>query len=146
MFIALLNQIRLLKHPAKEYYQCTTIHFFENLSDIVKEGNSTELRLYGLTPDQWEDTYHTVFNSQIFFIPLVIIVASYVKIFLILSRYMTRNVAGMLIKQKHLLFFPEGAIQFLKECPRQQSLGKSIRDQLTQLQQKEQSPLSRKVL
>ena len=146
MFIALLNQIRLLKHPAKEYYQCTTIHFFENLSDIVKEGNSTELRLYGLTPDQWEDTYHTVFNSQIFFIPLVIIVSSYVKIFLILSRYMTRNAAGMLIKQKHFLFFPEGAIQFLKECPRQQSLDKSIRDQLTQLQQKEQSPLSRKVL
>ena len=45
-----------------------------------------ELRLYGLTPDQWEDAYHTMFNSQIFFIPLVIIVASYVKIFLILSR------------------------------------------------------------
>jgi len=77
---------RLLKHPAKEFYQCTTINFFENLSDLVKEGNSTELRLYGLTPDQWEDTYHTVFNSQIFFIPLVIIVASYVKILLILTR------------------------------------------------------------
>ena len=46
----------------------------------------TELRLYGLTPAQWEDTYHTMFNTQIFFIPLVIIVASYVKIFLILSR------------------------------------------------------------
>ena len=53
----------------------------------MKEGNLTELRLYGLTPDQWEDTYHTVFNSQIFFIPLVIIVASYVKILLILTRY-----------------------------------------------------------
>ena len=38
---------RLLKHPAKEYYQCTTIHFFENLSETVDVGNSTELRLYG---------------------------------------------------------------------------------------------------
>ena len=101
-----MNEFRLLKHPAKEYYQCTTINFFENLSQIVKEGNSTELRLYGLTPDQWEDTYHTVFNSQIFFIPLVIIVVSYVKIFLILNRYMTRNAAGMLrLKQKDFLFF-----------------------------------------
>ena len=106
MELYLLNEIRLLKHPAKEYYQCTTINFFENLSQIVKEGNSTELRLYGLTPDQWEDTYHTVFNSQIFFIPLVIIVLSYVKIFLILTRYMTRNAAGMLrLKQNHFLFF-----------------------------------------
>ena len=101
-----LYYTRLLKHPAKEYYQCTTINFFENLSQIVEEGNSTELRLYGLTPDQWEDTYHTVFNSQIFFIPLVIIVVSYVKIFLILNRYMTRNAAGMLrLKQKDFLFF-----------------------------------------
>ena len=98
-----MNETRLLKHPAKEYYQCTTISFFENLSKIVKEGNSTELRLYGLTPDQWEDTYHTVFNSQIFFIPLVIIVTSYDKIFLILTRYMRppRNAAGILMKQKH---------------------------------------------
>ena len=55
--------------------------------------------VFRLTPDQWEDTYHTVFNSQIFFIPLVIIVASYVKIFLILTRYTTtRNAAGILIK------------------------------------------------
>ena len=53
--------------------------------------------VFRLTPDQWEDTYHTVFNSQIFFIPLVIIVASYVKIFLILTRYKTtRNAAGIL--------------------------------------------------
>ena len=52
----------------------------------MRAEGAKELRLYGLTPNQWEDAYHTMFNSQIFFIPLVIIVASYVKIFLILSR------------------------------------------------------------
>ena len=93
-----------------EFYQCTTVNFFENLSQAVEVGNKTELQLYGLTPDQWEDTYHTAFNSQIFFIPLVIIVTSYVKIFLILTRYVLqymrppRNAAGILMKQKHLIF------------------------------------------
>ena len=58
--------------------------------------------VFRLTPDQWEDTYHTVINSQIFFIPLIIIVASYVKIFLILTRYKTtRNSVAITIKQKN---------------------------------------------
>ena len=75
--------------------------------------------VFRLTPDQWEDTYHTVFNSQIFFIPLVIIVTSYVKIFLILTRYKTKNAAGILINS-----LSEEAMQFLEQCLRHQSLAR----------------------
>ena len=77
---------RVLKHPAKDFYQCTTYKFFENLSTPVEVGSSTKLLLLGLTPKQWADLYHTIFNCEIFFIPLIIIVASYVKIYIILTK------------------------------------------------------------
>ena len=77
---------RVLKHPVKDFYQCTTIGFFENLSSSVTVGNKTEDQLVGLTPDQWADLYHTAVNSEIFFIPLIIIITSYCKIIIILMR------------------------------------------------------------
>ena len=78
---------RVKRHPYKEFYQCTTINFFADLSDRVTVNNSTHLQLLGLTPIQWENLYHTLFNSEIFFIPFVIIVASYIKIYFIITRY-----------------------------------------------------------
>ena len=77
---------RVLKHPVKDFWQCTTVNFFENLSSTVTSENVTESLLLGLTPVQWADTYHTIFNCEIFFIPVIIILASYCKIFLILTR------------------------------------------------------------
>merc|ERR1719244_511832 len=63
---------RVLKHPVKDFYQCTAMGSFDNL--------------VGLTPVQWADLYHTIFNSVIFFIPLIIIIISYCKILIILIR------------------------------------------------------------
>ena len=77
---------RVLKHPVKDFYQCTTFNFFENLSSPVVIDNVTHSLFIGLTPIQWADLYHTIFNCEIFFIPLIIIVASYAKIYLILTR------------------------------------------------------------
>ena len=77
---------RVLKHPDKDFYQCTTYNFFESLSTPVEVGSITQLLLLGLTPKQWADLYHTIFNCEIFFIPLIIIVASYVKIYIILTK------------------------------------------------------------
>ena len=77
---------RVLKHPIKEFYQCTTFNFFESISTEVQIGNDTELVLLGMTPLQAADLYHTIFNCEIFFFPLIIIVSSYVKIYLILTR------------------------------------------------------------
>ena len=74
------------KHPDKDFYQCTTVNFFEDLSTPTMVDNTTQLVLNGLTPKQWGDLYHTLFNAEIFFIPFIIIAASYVKIYVILTR------------------------------------------------------------
>ena len=78
---------RVLKHPEKEFYQCTTFNFFEELSGPVEIGNTTHLYLGGLTPIQWADLYHTIFNCEVFFSPVIAIVASYAKIYSVLSRF-----------------------------------------------------------
>ena len=44
---------RVLKHPTKDFYQCTTINYFEDLSNevvVVSDSgtNMTELQLLGL--------------------------------------------------------------------------------------------------
>ena len=77
---------RVMKHPDKNFYQCTTINFFEDLCSEVKVGNHTEKLLLGLTPVVWADIYHTIFNCQVFFVPLIAIVASYTQIYFILRR------------------------------------------------------------
>jgi hypothetical protein len=69
-----------------QFYQCTTYNFFEDLSTPVMVGNDTQLLLAGLTPVEWADLYHTVFNCQVFFAPLIAICASYAIIYFILSR------------------------------------------------------------
>ena len=77
---------RVLKHPEKDFYQCTTYNFFEELSSPVQIGNTTQLYLASLTPIQWADLYHTIFNCEVFFAPVIAIVASYSKIYSVLSR------------------------------------------------------------
>ena len=39
-----------------------------------------------LTPVQWADLYHSVFNFQVFFGPAIAIVASYTRIYLLLKK------------------------------------------------------------
>ena len=36
---------RVLKHPETEFYQCTTVNYFESWATNVTVGNKTELRL-----------------------------------------------------------------------------------------------------
>ena len=71
---------RVMKHPEKEFYQCTTYNFFEDHSNPIMVGNTTQLLLAGLTPVEWADLYHTAFNCQVFFAPLFAIIASYANI------------------------------------------------------------------
>ena len=78
---------RVMKHPVKDFYQCSTYNFWASVSTPHPgPSNSTILTLAGLTPDQWATLYHTSFNCQTFFIPLIIIIVSYVKIYLLLIR------------------------------------------------------------
>ena len=85
---------RVMKHPEKDFYQCTTYNFFEELSSPVQIGNTTQLYLASLTPIQWADLYHTIFNCEVFFAPVIAIVASYTKIYSVLSRLVLYNYAS----------------------------------------------------
>ena len=79
---------RVLKHPTKDFYQCTTIDFFEDLAEkrLNLKTNQTEYILGGIDTEAWHTIYHTVINTQIFFLPLLIIIISYIKIYSILSK------------------------------------------------------------
>ena len=78
---------RVLKHPTKEFYQCTTIDFFEDLAEkhFDPSTNKTDYILGGINTEAWHTIYHTFINTQIFFLPLLIIIISYIKIYSILS-------------------------------------------------------------
>lgn len=81
---------RVLRHPLAEFYQCTTWGFFENFATEVTYGNQTQLLLPGgLTPVQAADLYHTLFNCEIFFVPVIALVVSYSKIMIVMSRRTT---------------------------------------------------------
>ena len=78
---------RVLKHPTKDFYQCTTIDFFEDLAEkrLNLKTNQTEYILGGINTEAWHTIYHTVINTQIFFLPLLVIIISYIKIYSILA-------------------------------------------------------------
>ena len=40
------------------------------------------------SPHNWSDIYHTLYNCEIFLLPLVIIVATYTRIYVLLTRYL----------------------------------------------------------
>ena len=74
---------RVLKHPTKEFYQCTTIDFFENLAEekVNMETNRTEHFLLGINTESWHSIYHCMVNTEILFLPFLIILISYCKIY-----------------------------------------------------------------
>ena len=48
--------------------------------------SSSELRLLGVRPEHMADLYQTVYNAEIFAIPLCVIVATYANIYILLKR------------------------------------------------------------
>ena len=38
------------------------------------------------SPHHWSDIYHTLYNCEIFLLPLIIIVATYTRIYILLAR------------------------------------------------------------
>ena len=74
---------RVLKHPTKDFYQCTTIDFFEDLAEerVNTETNRTEHFLLGINTESWHSMYHCLVNTEILFLPLTLIIISYCKIF-----------------------------------------------------------------
>ena len=40
-----------------------------------------------ISPHHWSDIYHMVYNSEIFLLPLIVIVSTYTRIYILLTRY-----------------------------------------------------------
>ena len=47
-----------------------------------------------MTPVQWADFYHTIFNIQVFFGPAIAIVASYTRIYILLKKRTHSTLCG----------------------------------------------------
>ena len=46
------------------------------------------------SPTDWADIYYTVYNFELYVFPLAIIVATHLKIYLLLKRYVSLTVRG----------------------------------------------------
>ena len=47
-----------------------------------------------LSPTDWADVYYTVYNCEIFVFPLAIIIATHLKIYMLLKRWLPQNLAN----------------------------------------------------
>ena len=71
-------------------------HIINNMSD--NQGKLRHKKLWQLKPSwnefsasHWSDIYHTAYNCEIFLFPLLIIVATYIRIYTLLSRCRENN-------------------------------------------------------
>ena len=71
-------------------------HIINNMSD--NQGKLRHKKLWQLKPSwnefsasHWSDIYHTAYNCEIFLFPLLIIVATYIRIYTLLSRCPENN-------------------------------------------------------
>ena len=65
----------------KEYLQLCVD---KNTKNATKKNNLT----FCLSPTDWADVYYTVYNCEIFVFPLAIIIATHLKIYMLLKRWM----------------------------------------------------------
>ena len=63
---------RVLKHPEIDFYQCTTMNYFDNIFN-----NATMV-----TPNQAEKIYNSLFLVVVYVVPLLVIIVTYANIIL----------------------------------------------------------------
>ena len=77
---------RKLKHPAVEFYQCTTDMVVEEFSEQVVVAGETQFRLLGVDSDTVYSIYHFSFPFFVFFFPLACLIFNYGIIIKIIRR------------------------------------------------------------
>ena len=55
--------------------------------------NCYSLKILCCSPTDWADIYYTVYNFELYVFPLAIIVATHLKIYLLLKRYVSLTVS-----------------------------------------------------
>ena len=78
---------RKLKHPAVDFYQCTTTLVVEEYADMVVEDKQTKFILLGLDSGTIYIIYHFSFLFFVFFFPLVFLIITHIIIIKLIQRY-----------------------------------------------------------
>ena len=72
--------IRLLKHPHREFYQCTTEFRLEMESDLTFVDGELVFRFHGADPQVIYAIYNFSFLLFVYFLPLACIVSGFLAI------------------------------------------------------------------
>ena len=78
---------RKLKHPAVEFYQCTTDMVVEEYSDQVVVDGETRFIFLGVDSETIYSIYHFSFLFFVFFFPLTCLIFNYGIIIKMIRRY-----------------------------------------------------------
>ena len=78
---------RLVKHPSRDFYQCTSQFRIEMISEITLVGGEPVFNFHGFEPETIYRIYNMSFFIFVFFLPLLIIIISYISIFYQIRRY-----------------------------------------------------------
>ena len=81
-------KIRLLKHPHKEFYQCTTEFRLEMESDLTFVDGELVFRYYGVDPKIIYAIYNFSFLLFVYFLPLACIICGFLAIISAVKRYL----------------------------------------------------------
>ena len=77
---------RVVKHPHRDFYQCTSHLVFEMNSDVVLSGDKPTFLFFGMDPQILYKIYNFYFLFFVYFFPLFCILISYASIFILIRR------------------------------------------------------------
>ena len=86
VLILIPDNSRLLKHPHREFYQCTSEFKIELMSEFKLIDDKPYFDFYGFDPKTIYGMYNFWFLFFVYFLPLVCIIISYVAIFFTIIR------------------------------------------------------------
>ena len=75
---------RVVKHPYRDFYQCTSDLVFEMNSDLVMSGDKPTFLFFGIDPKILYKIYNFYFLFFVYFFPLFYILISYGSIFILI--------------------------------------------------------------
>ena len=85
---------RKLKHPAVEFYQCTTTLVVEEYANLVVEDGNTKFVLIGLDSNTIYIIYHLSFLFFVFFFPLTFLIITHIVIIKLIQRCLLSVIAA----------------------------------------------------
>ena len=112
---------RVVKHPYRDFYQCTSDLVFEMNSDLVMAGDKPTFLFFGIDPKILYKIYNFYFLFFVYFFPLFCILVSYASIFILIRRWVGYKM--LFLTFSHRREFT--CLQSIEETPQIQTFFKS---------------------